>query len=74
MECEKKIADTEQRLHQHRDRTINLLAEKDQEIDLLRNRLKSGAAHQYSADTSGSVEDIVSYFHLTFDLCSTELK
>lgn len=37
--CERKVLDAEQRLRQHRDRTITLLAEKDSELEMVRERL-----------------------------------
>ncbi|XP_067941826.1 GRIP and coiled-coil domain-containing protein 1-like [Watersipora subatra] len=38
-ECQRKVSDAEQRLRQHRDRTILLLAEKDKELDMLKEKV-----------------------------------
>ena len=51
-ECRHKVADSEQRLRQHRDRTIALLAEKDQELELLRDRLHIGGGSAGVSATS----------------------
>ena len=48
-DCQSTVNDAEQRLRQHRDRTISLLAEKDREIEILTSRLKPAS---FSANTS----------------------
>lgn len=61
-ESQRKVADAEVRLRQHRDRTIALLAEKDKELEILRDRLKLS---DVSAAGYTGADDQVSFYYYT---------
>ncbi|KAF6024206.1 GCC1 [Bugula neritina] len=75
-ECHQKISDAEQRLRQHRDRTITLLAEKDKEIEMMREKLHPGRSSQtiqtYS-EQQGEVESPVEELFHTDTSSSNQL-